>query len=208
MKGAAAMTVMTSTPSLPAVVPPFPVLRFTVDEYHQLIQMGMIGEDVELLEGWIVPKMGRTPTHDAVISWIMNRRLTPRLPVGWFCRGQSAITTADSEPEPDISVVRGSELDYLSRHPRSVDIALVIEVAESTLTRDRLHKARIYSAAAVPIYWIINLVDRQIEVYSDPSGPVSAPVYCTRRDYKADELVPFVVDNLDLEPIAARELLP
>ena len=129
------MRVMTTTPLLPAIPPPLPVHRFTVDEYHQLIQMGVLDEDddVELLEGWIVPKMRRTPTHDAVISWIMNRRLTPMLPKGWSCRGQSAIVTAESEPEPDIAVVRGSELDYLSRHPGSVDMALVIEVADSTL---------------------------------------------------------------------------
>ena len=113
------MTVMTNTPALPAILPPLPVRRFTVDEYHRLIETGVLGEDddVELLEGWIVPKMARTPTHDALISFIMNRSLSPRLPSGWFCRGQSAITTTESEPEPDIAVVRGSELDYLSRHP-------------------------------------------------------------------------------------------
>ena len=76
---------------------------------------------------------GKKPDSRRVISWIMNRRLTPRLPEGWFCRGQSAITTDDSEPEPDIAVVRGSELDYLARHPGAADMALVIEVADSTL---------------------------------------------------------------------------
>jgi Uma2 family endonuclease len=74
-------------------------------------------DDVELLEGWIVPKMPRTPTHDALISFIMNRSQSLQRPSGWFCRGRSAITTTGSEREPDIAVVRGSELDYLSRHP-------------------------------------------------------------------------------------------
>ena len=104
-----------SSPPLPAIVPPLPVRRFTVEEYHQMIQAGVLGEDddVELLEGWIVPKMARNPAHDAVVSMVMVDVLTPRLPKGWFCRGQSAITTADSEPEPDVAVVRGSTRDYL-----------------------------------------------------------------------------------------------
>jgi hypothetical protein len=95
-----------------------------VNEYHRLVQAGVLEEDepVELLEGWIVEKIPRNPLHDAVVSLILNRVLAPRLPAGWFCRGQSAITTTDSEPEPDIAVVRGNERDYLARHPGPADI--------------------------------------------------------------------------------------
>jgi len=202
--------ITTSSPPLPAIVPPLPVRRFTVDEYHQMITAGILGEDddVELLEGWIVPKMARNPAHDAVISWIMNRRLAPRLPEGWFCRAQSAITTAASEPEPDIAVVRGSELDYLARHPGPADMALVIEVAESSLPKDQSLKSRVYAAAAVPVYWIINLIDHQVEVFTDPTGPDAAPVYRAHQDYQPGDLIPFVVDGRDLGPIPAQDLLP
>jgi Uma2 family endonuclease len=204
------MSIATALPLLPAIIPPVPVRRFTVDEYHQMIQSGILGEDdnVELLEGWIVPKMPRTPLHDAVISWIMNRRIAPRLVEGWFCRGQSAITTSSSEPEPDLAVVRGSELDYTTRHPGPADMSLVIEVAVSSLPRDRSLKGRIYAAAAVPVYWIINLVDSQVEVYTDPTGPDAAPVYRVRQDYRIGDVVPFVIDGRDLGPIPAQELLP
>jgi Uma2 family endonuclease len=204
------MSVTTTSPPLPAILPPLPVRRFTVDEYHQMIQAGVLGEDdhVELLEGWIVPKMARNLAHDAVISWVMNRRIAPRLPQGWFCRAQSAITTTASEPEPDIVVVRGSELDYLTRHPGTTDMALVIEVAESSLPGDRSHKVRIYAAAAVAVYWIVNLVDHQIEVYTDPTGPDAWPVYRVRQDFHAGDLVPFIIDGCDMGPIPARELLP
>jgi Uma2 family endonuclease len=204
------MSISTALPPLPAIVPPVPVRRFTVDEYHQMIDAGILGEDdnVELLDGWIVPKMPRKPIHDAVISWIINRRIAPRLANGWFCRGQSAITTAVSEPEPDIAVVRGSELDYTTRHPGPADMALVIEVGDSSLPRDRSLKGRIYAAAAVPVYWIINLVDRQVEVDTDPTGPDAAPVYRTRKDYQFGDLVPFVIDGRELGPIPAQELLP
>ncbi len=88
------MSAGTLVPTLAPVVPPVPVRRFTVDEYHQMIRAGILGEDddVELLEGWIVPKMPRNPAHDALIAWVHNRVLAPRLREGWYCRGQSAIT--------------------------------------------------------------------------------------------------------------------
>ena len=198
------------SPPLPAIVPPLPIRRFTVDEYHRLIEIGLLDEDdeVELLEGWIVPKMPRNPIHDALIAWVHNRVFAPRLPAGWYCRSQSAITTADSEPEPDLAVIRGSERDYFTRHPAPADMALVGEVADSSLDRDRTYKSPIYARAAVPVYWIINLVNHQVEVYTDPTGPDAAPSYRTRRDYRPGDLVPFVVDGRELGPIPAQELLP
>src|SRR5438128_3370052 len=98
--------------------PPFPVRRFTVDEYHRMIQAGVLTENdrVELLEGWIVPKMPHNPPHDGTISLVL-RRLCTSLPDDWIVRAQSAITLPDSETEPDLAVVRGPESRYLSRHP-------------------------------------------------------------------------------------------
>jgi Uma2 family endonuclease len=175
-----------------------------------MIQAGILGEDdnVELLQGWIVPKMGRNPPHDAMISVIMTDVFPLRVPKGWFCRGQSAVTITASEPEPDIAVIRGRTRDYFGRHPGPGDMALVIEVADSSLARDRTVKAEIYAAAAVPVYWIINLVDNQIEVYTDPTGPDPAPVYRVRQDYQIGDMVPFVIDGRELGPIPAQELLP
>src|SRR5882762_3647803 len=91
-------------------MPPLPVRRFTVAVYHRMIDVGLLTEDepVELLEGWIVPKMPRNPPHDGTIQRI-NKRLGRCLPPGWDLRVQSAVTTADSEPEPDLAVVRGDE---------------------------------------------------------------------------------------------------
>jgi Uma2 family endonuclease len=191
-------------------LPPFPVRRFTVAEYHQMIQAGVLGEDddVELMEGWIVPKMARNPAHDAVVSIVTVDVFPRRIPNGWFCRAQSAVTTTDSEPEPDIALVRGSTRDYLARYPGPMDMAMVVEVANSSLARDRSDKSRIYAAAAVPIYWIINLVDNQLEGYSDPTGPDAWPVYRVRKDYRPGDVVPLIVDGRDLGPILAAELLP
>src|SRR5579862_9140639 len=85
-------------------IPPFPVRPFTVDEYHRMIDADVLdeGDAVELLEGWIVPKMPRNPPHDATIG-LADDALRIRLPAGWHVRLQSAITTSDSEPEPDLA---------------------------------------------------------------------------------------------------------
>jgi len=84
----------------------------------------------------------------------------------------------------------------------------VIEVAESSLPKDRSLKSRVYAAAAVPVYWIINLVDHQVEVFTDPTGSDAAPLYRVHQDYRAGDLIPFVVDGRDLGPIPAQDLLP
>jgi Uma2 family endonuclease len=134
--------------------------------------------------------------------------LTPRLPTEYHCRRQSAITTTDSEPEPDVAVVRGLKRAYLTRHPGPADLPLVIEAADSSLERDRTHKLWIYANANIPIYWIVNLVDAQVEVYTDSTGPAPAPTYRTRQVHRPGDLVPFILDGHDLGPIPAQELLP
>src|SRR4051812_20450947 len=92
--------------------------RFSVDEYHHLIDIGFLTEDdpLELIEGYLVMKMPHNPPHDGTIQRL-NRRLTRVLPGGWDLRIQSAITLSESEPEPDLVVVRGDENSFLTRHP-------------------------------------------------------------------------------------------
>lgn len=150
--------------------PTFPVRRFSVDEYHRMIETGVLTEDdrVELLEGWIVPNMVRRPRHDATIE-LIEAALRKCVPPGYRLRIQSAITTSDSEPEPDLALVQGKARDHIDRHPNPSEVALVIEVADTSLERDR-EKCRIYARAGVPQYWIVNLVDGQIEIYSEPKG--------------------------------------
>jgi Uma2 family endonuclease len=183
--------------------------RFSVAEYHHLIQLGMLTEDdpLELLEGYLVCKMPRNPPHDSTIQQVM-KRLFRGLPPGWDVRGQSAVTLSDSEPEPDFAVVRGDEKTYRKRHPGPADIGIVIEVADSSLPGDRDDKGRIYSRAGIPIYWIINLQDAQVEVYSGPSGPVANPAYAQRTDYRAGDVVPLVLDGTVAGTLPAADLLP
>jgi Uma2 family endonuclease len=189
--------------------PPFPVRRFTVDDYHRLIQAGILGENdrVELLEGWIVPKMTHNPPHDGTIH-IISKRLRKWLPPNWDIRIQSAVTTSDSEPEPDIAVVRDNEREYLIRHPGPGDIGLLIEVAESSLDKDRDEKARLYARAEIATYWVVNLVDSQVEVFSAPTGPEAHPAYRNRTVFKDQQLLPLVLDGVEVAQIPANTLLP
>src|SRR5207237_3370846 len=138
-----------------------------------LLKIGVITEDdnLELLEGYLVEKMSRNPPHDGAID--LARDVLPRaLPQGWWLRPQEGVTLPDSEPEPDIAIVRGNARTDLTRQPGPADIGVVMEVSDSSLDTDRDDKSRIYARAGLPIYWIINLVAGQIEVYEPPSGPI------------------------------------
>ena len=185
-------------------LPPLPVKRFTVDEYHRMIQTRVLteGDPVELLEGWIVPKMARTPPHDVVID-LAGDVIRPVLPPEWRVRVQSAITTDDSEPEPDLAIVLGPPRRYLSRHPTPAEVAFLIEVSASTLDRDRDVKGPIYARAGVAIYWIINLVDVRIEVYSNPTGGA----YGHRVDFTEPMTIPIVIAGKRICEVLVSDLL-
>jgi Uma2 family endonuclease len=183
--------------------------RFTVAEYHKLIDLGILTEDdnLELLEGYLVHKMTRKPPHDGTLD-LIRETLRPLLPAGWMLRIQAAITLSDSEPEPDGAIVRGNARSYLARHPGPADVGLVAEVADSTLSADRIDKCRIYARAGIACYWIVNLNDRQIEVYTAPSGPTPSPGYGQRVDYRVGDQVPLVLDGATAAAIPVQDLLP
>lgn len=179
--------------------------RFSVAEYHRLIELGILTEDdnLELLEGYLVHKMARNPPHDVAIQKT-NKRLVRLALTGWEVRCQSAITLAKSEPEPDFAIVRGDETTYLARHPSPTDIGLVIEVSDSTLPGDRDDKGPIYASAGIPIYWIVNVQDRWVEVYSAPLGGV----YGRRVDFGMGQAIPLLLDGVTVGQIPADEMLP
>jgi Uma2 family endonuclease len=194
----------------PSTVPLFvgtpPVRRFTVDQYHRMIETGILTENdhVELLDGWILEMSPIGPPHATCVSLILDA-LQQKLPSGWLIRAQSPITLAAGEPEPDVTVVRGSIRDYRDRHPGGPDIGLVIEVADSSLQFDRLQKRPQYAAAAIPEYWIINLIDRCLEVYADP---VTDGDYQRRHVVDASGSVEVQLAGRSVGQIAVVDLLP
>lgn len=190
-------------------VPPIPGHRFTVDQYHRMIETGILTENdrVELLDGWILPKMPHNPSHRIAIP-LAQKVLTNVLPANWFISVQLPVTTADSEPEPDLAVVRGNPRDYPHGSPGPQDVALLIEVSDTTVGYDRRFKGPLYARALFPVYWIVNLPEGKVEVYTDPSGPTEQPEYRQRQDYGPEDAVPLVLDGQEVARIAVRELLP
>ena len=183
------------------------IWRLSVAQYHEMIRSGILTSDdpVELLAGWLVYKMPKNPPH-RIATRVALKALEATIPAGWYVDSQEPITLDDSEPEPDVAVVRGETRLYRDRHPGPEDVALVVEVADSTIDRDRGVKRRVYARAGSPIYWIINLVESVVEVYEAPSGTGEDADYAHRQEYKLSDLVPVIIEGLEVGRIAAREL--
>jgi Putative restriction endonuclease len=147
-----------------------PLWPLTVAQYHQMIASGILTSDdpVELLSGWLIQKMTKNPPH-RIATRLVREALETLIPTDWYVETQEPITLSDSEPEPDVAIIRGNTRDYQDCHPGPENIALIVEVADSTLDRDRTLKQTIYARAGIATYWIVNLVDRQLEVYTKPA---------------------------------------
>jgi Uma2 family endonuclease len=142
------------------------LLPMSVEFFHAATDLGWIDEDVELLEGLPLKKMSKSPEHEYVVR-LLFRLLEAVAGPSRFVAKESPLTCADSEPEPDLMVVRGQESDFRHSHPTTAD--LVIEVALNTLDRDR-RKAKIYAAASVSEYWLIDPAAGKITIHRVP-GP-------------------------------------
>ena len=188
---------------------PSRIRRFTIEEYNRLTEIGFFTPDdrVELLDGLLVTKMAQNPPHAATLD-ILEGLLPPLLPEGWTLRSQKPVTLmGDNLLEPDVAIVRGPKRRYFDGHPTRKDVALIVEVADTTLVEDRAVKQGTYARARIPVYWIVNLVDRQVEVYTLPRGG-KKPAYRQRVIFESGEQVPIVIEGETIAAIAVRELLP
>jgi Uma2 family endonuclease len=145
------------------------ITRYSVDDYEEMIRLGVLTENdrVELIRGEIVAKMPIGPKHGGCVKRCI-RLLDRRIGEAAIVASQDPIRLADSEPEPDLSLLRPRADFYASGHPEPPDIFLIIEVADSTLDYDRDVKKPIYAEAGLTEYWIVNLVDECLEVYRGP----------------------------------------
>ena len=186
-----------------------PTKRWTRLEYDRLIEKGVFGTEdrIELLGGALVVREPQGSPHAMGIR-MAEEALRRVFAAGWDVRGQLPVALDDdSEPEPDISVVPGSFRDYRHGHPpRAV---LIVEVAESSLSLDRALKGSLYARALVPEYWIVNLVDRALEVHRDPAADAAARYgwrYTTVATLRVGETVtPLSAPD---SPISVGELIP
>ncbi len=181
------------------------VWRMPVERYHEMVQSGALGADdrIELLEGVLVEKMSKNPPH-VFAAKALTRLLNRLVPPGWHVTSQDPVTLADSEPEPDLMVVRGDGHEYLNRHPGGNEIGLVVEVADSSLRRDRGIKKRIYARAGIPVYWLIDLTSHKIEVYTGPQGSD----YTLRQVLDPSQELLFSLDGQVIGKVAVSQVLP
>ncbi len=185
------------------------IARFSVARYQKMIETGILtaADKVELLENYVVLKLPRNPLHDGTLDLLMAA-LPGQIPPGWLRRIQQTVVLSDSQPEPDFAIVRGTPRTYLTRHPGPADVGLIIEVADSSLLRDQRDKTRIYARGSVPCYWIVNLVDRRLEVFGQPSGPTAIPAYGSFQVYQPGDSVPLTLDGVGICTIPIVDLLP
>jgi len=154
--------------------PPLTIWRWTRVEYERLVDLGLFQRNpVELIAGQLVVAEPQGSYHATALG-AADDALRAILPPGWIVRTQMPVALDDaSAPEPDLVVVSGSRISYREAHPSRP--ALALEVADSSLEFDRLQKGSLYARAGVQDYWIVNTVDRLLEIYRDPVPDASAP---------------------------------
>src|SRR5262245_21584220 len=191
------------------VTQPDPKVRFTVREFEQILDAGVFEDrHVELLDGEIF-EVTKNPPHDFTVL-ALARKLEKLLPeADWTVREEKVIQLGPFwRPEPDIAVARGSNLDYQKRRPSPIDLPLLIEVTETTQDVDRGRKYRGYAAARIPVYWIVDLVNRAVEVHTQPTGPGDEAHYDAVEILDQTRELTVVLDGRDYGRIAVRDILP
>jgi hypothetical protein len=169
--------------------------KISLETFFEMIRLDLIkGPDrVVLLDGLMVNKMGRGLRHLKATRLIFLHLLA-RLANGWTLLKEEPLSLpdgpeGDSAPEPDVMVLTGNVRDYDDRLPTASDVAVIIEVSDSTLVKDRAGLVR-YAWASLPEVWIVNILNKAVEIYTDPSGPADAPGYkeCVVKGFE-DQLV-------------------
>jgi Uma2 family endonuclease len=173
-----------------------------------MAQLGLFaGKRVELIEGQVIDMSPMGSLHATAVA-LAARSVEPAFGRGYFARWQMPFAIGDiSEPEPDLAIVAGDIRDYAADHPTTA--MLIIEVADTSLTYDRETKGSLYAKAGILDYWIINLVDRQVEVYRQPVNDEDALygyAYADKVIYREhDTITPLAQPGTT---IAVSDLLP
>lgn len=183
--------------------------RFTVRQFEKMIDAGVFpeGTNVELIAGVFVEMTKHEPHNFAVGS--LGDLIQPIVPAGYhFRQDLSARTARYWRPEPDIAVVRGARRDYTRRTPDLNRFALIIEVADSSYGKDRSWKWRRYAASKVPVYGILDLNARRLEVFTRPTGRGASARYEDVALYGPDDQAPVVVDGSEVGRFRVADVLP
>jgi Uma2 family endonuclease len=209
------MSTITRRPPRPPIESawvPGPPFRMSLEKYEAMVDAGILTErdNVHLINGVLVAKMNQNGPH-ATADLLCNAALTAIIPAGWHVRPDKPVRLPpDSKPEPDQCVVRGSIRDYTGPEPTAADVGLIVEVADTSLKEDRA-MAFVYGAAGIPVYWIIDVNARQVEVYTlrqAPAGRQGPGGYGKPRVFKDGQSMPVVLDGVEVGQIAVTDILP
>ncbi|MBI5206287.1 MAG: Uma2 family endonuclease [Candidatus Firestonebacteria bacterium] len=175
-----------------------PIHRFTIDEYYHLAEAGILHEDshVELIDGRIVDMTPIGTKHASCVKRIielLNDRLLKRVTIGV----QDPIDLNEqTEPEPDITILKKRADFYAEHHPFPEDVLLIIEVADSSIDYDRTIKIPLYAKSGIKEVWLINLIENIIEVYRNPSQ--AGYKFC-EKVYREDAISPLCFSDINIK---------
>lgn len=160
-----------SNPQNPLNLEPSSLKRWTVRDYHQMSETGLLDprERTELIAGQITLMAAKGTSH-VTLLYLLANTLRDKLGNSVLIRTQDPIQLDNfSEPEPDLAIVRGTVLDYATQHPRPGDIYLIVEVADRTLKYDCETKDKLYALAGILDYWVLDVKNRQLHIFRDPT---------------------------------------
>jgi Uma2 family endonuclease len=180
-----------------------PTHDFTVEAYHRMGEAGLFeAQRVELLAGKIYARSPISPKHASTVKRLANL-LHSLLGEAYLLSIQDPVRLDDhSEPEPDLAILRHREDYYAESHPGPEDILLIIEIADSSLDKDRILKLPLYAAAGIPELWIVNLPDQQLERYWAPS----AHGYSHRHTLRSGEVLEHeLLGGLPVDAVLGRQ---
>ena len=184
--------------------------RLNVRQYLAMIASGVFPDDahVELLDGRLVDQMTKYAPHNYTARQL-GLLLRGMLPVGWVISEEKSVSLGRRwRPEPDIAIIRGPNSRYRNIDPTAADIGILIEVADSSYATDRGEKWRAYAAVRIPAYWIVNLNQSRVEVYTDPAGRGKNASYRQAATFGLDAEVPVVVDGREVGRVVVKDILP
>jgi Uma2 family endonuclease len=180
------------------------IYRLSVDEYERMVEAGVLDDPrVELIDGLLVRKTEKKPPR-VIATERLSRLLERTVPEGWHVgKGGPVRIPAFNEPEPDLAIIAGPAADYREEYPGPGEVALLVEVAETSLVHDTGDKLAAYATGGIPVYWVVNLIDSRVEVYTQP-GPDG---YVSRQEFAPGQHIPVIVAGVDRGRIAVSEML-
>jgi len=206
----------TAIPTAPPAGPPAATAsgvvpyRLTVRQFEKMIDAGVFRDEdhVELLGGLLVDKMVKKDPHNFAVGELAERFRDALKPAWVVLEEKSVVLGRFWRPEPDVAVARGPRARYRSNAPGRDDLGLLVEVADTSYAKDRGKKWRKYAAAKIATYWIVNLPQRQIEVYTASFGRGKSAGYRDVTIYGEDDEVPLIIEGRELGRIKVRDVLP